>query len=242
MRPPLSDDRAAQEPHQVPREQVLFGEDIRYFFYITTRTDLTPPSRACANDRCDQENVIEQLKNASTPYACRSTTCQQLAYMSSPHSPGTSSPVATMLHRKSDRANTSPWSSAASPPPSSSCPPSWPATPAAPRSASSLPAQPRRFFSACAPSNAPPTLTPTSPQHRQPAPTHDRRSSYPTPKPHPFKINSLPARARPISHAATNHAHPKPDLAPRYRQAEHAYFRHVPRSGVPRPVPRTRSR
>ena len=44
-------------------EQVLVDE-IRYFFYITTRTDLTPAQVvACANDRCDQENVIEQLKN-----------------------------------------------------------------------------------------------------------------------------------------------------------------------------------
>lgn len=39
-------------------------DDIRYFFYITTRTDLTAAEIvACANDRCDQENVIEQLKN-----------------------------------------------------------------------------------------------------------------------------------------------------------------------------------
>lgn len=44
-------------------ENVLFDE-IRYFFYITTRTDLTAAEVvACANDRCDQENVIEQLKN-----------------------------------------------------------------------------------------------------------------------------------------------------------------------------------
>ena len=44
-------------------EAVLF-EDIRYFFYITTRTDLTAAEVvACANGRCDQENVIEQLKN-----------------------------------------------------------------------------------------------------------------------------------------------------------------------------------
>lgn len=44
-------------------EQVLFDE-IRYFFYITTRTDLTAEQVvACANQRCDQENVIEQLKN-----------------------------------------------------------------------------------------------------------------------------------------------------------------------------------
>lgn len=44
-------------------EQALLDQ-IRYFFYITTRTDLTAEEVvACANDRCDQENVIEQLKN-----------------------------------------------------------------------------------------------------------------------------------------------------------------------------------
>jgi hypothetical protein len=44
-------------------ENVLI-EDIRYFFYITTRTDLTPSEVVyCANERCNQENVIEQLKN-----------------------------------------------------------------------------------------------------------------------------------------------------------------------------------
>jgi len=44
-------------------EQALI-EEIRYFFYITTRTDLTADQVvACANERCDQENVIEQLKN-----------------------------------------------------------------------------------------------------------------------------------------------------------------------------------
>jgi hypothetical protein len=44
-------------------EQVLFNE-IRYFFYITTGTDVSAAEVvACANERCDQENVIEQLKN-----------------------------------------------------------------------------------------------------------------------------------------------------------------------------------
>jgi hypothetical protein len=44
-------------------EQALI-DDVRYFFYVTTRRDLTPADVvACANDRCDQENVIEQLKN-----------------------------------------------------------------------------------------------------------------------------------------------------------------------------------
>jgi hypothetical protein len=44
-------------------ENVLLDE-IRYFFYITTRTDLTAAEIVyCANERCDQENIIEQLKN-----------------------------------------------------------------------------------------------------------------------------------------------------------------------------------
>jgi Transposase DDE domain group 1 len=44
-------------------EQVLLDE-IRYFFYITTRTDLSAAEVVqCANERCDQENIIEQLKN-----------------------------------------------------------------------------------------------------------------------------------------------------------------------------------
>ena len=48
---------------QMKGELVLF-EQIRYFFYITTRTDLSAAEVVhCANQRCDQENVIEQLKN-----------------------------------------------------------------------------------------------------------------------------------------------------------------------------------
>jgi hypothetical protein len=44
-------------------EQVLFDE-IRYFFYVTTRTDLSAEQVvACANERCDQENVIAALKS-----------------------------------------------------------------------------------------------------------------------------------------------------------------------------------
>lgn len=44
-------------------ESVLF-DDIRYFFYITTRKDLSAARVVeLANGRCDQENVIEQLKN-----------------------------------------------------------------------------------------------------------------------------------------------------------------------------------
>ena len=44
-------------------EAVLFDE-IRYFFYITNRTDHTAEQVvSLANGRCNQENVIEQLKN-----------------------------------------------------------------------------------------------------------------------------------------------------------------------------------
>jgi hypothetical protein len=44
-------------------ERVLF-EEIRYFFYLTNRWDLSVEEIVgLANGRCDQENVIEQLKN-----------------------------------------------------------------------------------------------------------------------------------------------------------------------------------
>jgi hypothetical protein len=44
-------------------EQVLFDE-VRYFFYLSNRWDLSvEPIVGLANGRCDQENVIEQLKN-----------------------------------------------------------------------------------------------------------------------------------------------------------------------------------
>jgi len=44
-------------------EQALF-DDIRYFFYITNdRTTAASEVVFLANDRCNQENLIEQLKN-----------------------------------------------------------------------------------------------------------------------------------------------------------------------------------
>ncbi len=43
-------------------EQVLL-DDIRYLFYITNRSDRPAKIVGLANGRCDQENVIEQLKN-----------------------------------------------------------------------------------------------------------------------------------------------------------------------------------
>ncbi len=43
-------------------EKALFDE-VRYFFYITNRKDKAARIVGLANGRCDQENVIEQLKN-----------------------------------------------------------------------------------------------------------------------------------------------------------------------------------
>ena len=43
-------------------EQVLF-DAIRYFFYITNRSDPADQIVMRANQRCNQENLIEQLKN-----------------------------------------------------------------------------------------------------------------------------------------------------------------------------------
>ena len=43
-------------------EKVLFDE-VQYFFYITNRKDKTEKIVGLANGRCDQENVLEQLKN-----------------------------------------------------------------------------------------------------------------------------------------------------------------------------------
>lgn len=43
-------------------ENALFDE-VRYFFYITNRKDKAAKIVGLANGRCDQENVIQQLKN-----------------------------------------------------------------------------------------------------------------------------------------------------------------------------------
>ena len=44
--------------------ELCLMDEIRYFFYITTRRDLSADQVVrLANARCDQENVIEQLKN-----------------------------------------------------------------------------------------------------------------------------------------------------------------------------------
>ena len=48
----------------VQKGEIVLLEDIKYFFYITNHTDYCAEQIvALANERCDQENVIEQLKN-----------------------------------------------------------------------------------------------------------------------------------------------------------------------------------
>jgi len=48
----------------VKEGQRLLWDEVRYFFYITNITDMSPTQvvRFC-NERCNQENLIEQLKN-----------------------------------------------------------------------------------------------------------------------------------------------------------------------------------
>jgi hypothetical protein len=86
-------------------ENVLIDE-IRYFFYITSYTDKTPAQIVeLANDRCDQENVIGQLKSGigalRVPlYDLHSNwaymVCAALAW-------NIKAWFAMMMHRKSDR-------------------------------------------------------------------------------------------------------------------------------------------
>ena len=48
----------------VEEGQVRLFDDVRYFFYITNRSDLTAAEVVwLCNERCNQENLIEQLKN-----------------------------------------------------------------------------------------------------------------------------------------------------------------------------------
>jgi hypothetical protein len=48
----------------VDRGQVLLWEETRYFFYITNIEEMSPAEVVFfCNDRCNQENLIEQLKN-----------------------------------------------------------------------------------------------------------------------------------------------------------------------------------
>ena len=48
----------------VERGEMALFDEIRYFFYITNDTTMSPSEGVFfANDRCDHENDIEQLKN-----------------------------------------------------------------------------------------------------------------------------------------------------------------------------------
>jgi hypothetical protein len=48
----------------VEKGEVALIDEVRYFFYLSNREDLAAEEVvALANERCDQENVIEQLKN-----------------------------------------------------------------------------------------------------------------------------------------------------------------------------------
>ena len=59
----------------VEKGQMWLSRRIRYFFYITN--DRKMPAEEIvflANDRCDQENLIAQLKNGVQALRCRWTT------------------------------------------------------------------------------------------------------------------------------------------------------------------------
>ena len=48
----------------IERGEKLLMDDIRYFFYITNDETMTAEEVVCqANERCNQENLIEQLKS-----------------------------------------------------------------------------------------------------------------------------------------------------------------------------------
>jgi hypothetical protein len=87
-------------------ENLLFDE-IRYFFYITTRRDLSAAEVVqCANERCDQENVIEQLKNGVGALRVPLyDLVSNWAYMViAALAWNLKSWLALMMHRKSDRS------------------------------------------------------------------------------------------------------------------------------------------
>ena len=74
----------------VLRKQLVFekkgqkvGEEVRYFFYITNQWTWEPAEVVYfANDRCNQENLIEQLKNGVRALRAPSNTLESNgAYM-----------------------------------------------------------------------------------------------------------------------------------------------------------------
>ena len=86
-------------------ENVLFDE-IRYFFYVTTRTDLTAQQVVeLANERCDQENIIGQLKSGINALRVPLyDLVSNWAYMvTATLAWNIKSWLAMMMHRKADR-------------------------------------------------------------------------------------------------------------------------------------------
>ena len=65
------------------KKGVKVGEEVRYFFYLTNRWTWERAEVVYfANDRCNQENLIEQLKNGVRALRAPSNTlCSNGAYM-----------------------------------------------------------------------------------------------------------------------------------------------------------------
>jgi len=66
----------------VEKGQMVLFEEYRYFFYLTN--DRTTPASDVvflANERCDQENLIAQLKAGSRRWRCRWRPVSNWAYM-----------------------------------------------------------------------------------------------------------------------------------------------------------------
>jgi len=84
---------------------VLFDE-IRYLFYVTTRTDLTAAQVVeLANERCDQENILGQLKSGINALRVPLyDLVSNWAYMlTATLAWNIKSWLAMMMHRKADR-------------------------------------------------------------------------------------------------------------------------------------------
>jgi Transposase DDE domain len=99
-------------------EQALIDE-VRYFFYFTTYpADTHTPAQIVelANDRCDQENIVGQLKSGiNALHAPVDDLHSNWAYMLiAALAWNIKSWFAMTMHRKADRRESSAWSSPAS--------------------------------------------------------------------------------------------------------------------------------
>ena len=76
MRQGVPRHRACKMKISVEMGQDKLFDEYRYFFFITSdRGNAAEQIVFLANDRCDQENAIEQLKNGVRRRAIRWTTC-----------------------------------------------------------------------------------------------------------------------------------------------------------------------